>query len=359
VQRFSGPARQQLPRRLPLIIVVATFLAATVLAAPSASASTSADQGPSPLRVMITGDSISHEFAGDYTWRYRLHQEFERQRTPVDFVGPRSGATGVIPLTLTPFRDDQHDSLGGTRLAYQVGNISGDVTTYQPDVVLLMMGFNDLNHGAKADAVLGDMRQFLTNIWAAKPDTTVVLSHILDTVIYPGTSPRSIPIPEVNAGYDRLVQEFSAEHTVVIANEQARWVPRRHTVDGVHPTPTGEMTIAQRYATSLFGLGMLPGKPSLPLGYVPWATPARASAVQHAHGVVRFSWDYYKTRLTIYQGMLQVSGGPLRRPVVYYSGHFIGHYDHYLRPGRYTVRLAPIRKWLIGRWGPPVSFTVR
>ena len=30
-----------------------------------------------------------------------------------------------------------------------------------------------------------------------------------------------------------------------------------------------------------------------------------------------------------------------------------------LRKGRYTVVLSPVRKWLVGRYGPPVSFTVR
>lgn len=315
---------------------------------------------PAPLRLMIAGDSISHEFAGDYTWRHRLWNEFHRQQVPVDFVGPRTGATGVIPLTLMPWADDQHDALGGTRLSIEVANIKDQVATFKPDVMLLMMGFNDLNHRDTQADVVANMRQYLENVWAAKADTRVVLSRILDTVVYPTTEPRTIPIAGTNEDYAALVQELRDQgRPISLADDTAPWVPRRFTVDGVHPTPTGETVIAQHYAESLYQLHILTEAPAIASRYVPWITPARATVTQEAGRVMHLTWDYYKSRLTIYQGRLRIVGGSLARPLITYGRTYTSSRDLRLGPGRYTVQLAPTRKWLIGRWGPPVAFTVR
>ena len=142
-----------------------------------------------PLRLMIAGDSISHEFAGDYTWRWRLWNEFKRQNTAVQFVGPRTGVIGAIPLPPVPWVGDHHSALGGTRLSYEVPNFQSQVQHHQPDVMLLMTGFNDLNHGSRMPTVVHNMETFLNNVWAGKPDTRVVLHRILDTVVYPPPSP--------------------------------------------------------------------------------------------------------------------------------------------------------------------------
>ena len=42
---------------------------------------------------MVVGDSISHGFEGDYTWRYRLWQWFQSNNVAVDFVGSYKGTT--------------------------------------------------------------------------------------------------------------------------------------------------------------------------------------------------------------------------------------------------------------------------
>ena len=331
-------------------------LGATVLPAGSpAVADTTA-----PLKVMITGDSISAEFAGDYTWRYRLHQEFARQGVPVNFVGPRTGVTGNPPLPLLPWADDQHDALGGTRLKLQLPYIRRDVAKYQPSVLLVMLGFNDLNHGAHSGDVIDNMRTYLTRVWEAKPDAVVVLSHVLDNVIYPGTEPRKIPLAQVNAGYDGLVKQFSdAGHRIVIADETARWVPRSHTVDGVHPTPTGEMVMAQHYGATLHALGYLPAPSRVPQGYMPWITPARPTIAHLSRHRIRFGYSAYQARLTMYGGILRITGSRLSRPIIADGRAFASSYTRTMPRGRYTVQLAPTRKWLVGRYGPPVTFTVK
>ncbi len=119
------------------------------------------------------------------------------------------------------------------------------------------------------------------------------------------------------------------------------------------------MTIAQRYATSLWKLGMLPQQPHLPLGTSPWAPNARATVVQAPGRVIRFSWDYYKTRLTMYQGELRITGGKLTQPIIAYGYHFASTYERTPAARATTASSSPrCASGSLGRWGRPVSFTV-
>lgn len=349
-QQEPAPAPSQSPRR-----------------SVAAARTTAAAETNGPVKVMIAGDSISHEFAGDYTWRFRIWQEFRRQGVPMTLVGPRSGNTGPIPFWIVPsWRTyDRHDSLGGSKLQNQKDTIAAEVAQAQPDVVLLMSGFNDLNHGAPASTVIADMDTYLTNLFTARPETRVVLSPVLHTVIYPGTAVRTIDAPggaidTVNTGYAGLVTKYQGlAHDIRTVDTSAAWVPRRHTVDGVHPTSTGETILAQRYGASLFQMGVLKTQPRLVMTYVPWVANPRA-VVRQSGRTVRFSWDYYRYRLTMYWGVVKITGGRLRAPLVLKGRHFSSNVaTTRLRRGRYTVALSPVRKWLVGRYGPPVSFTVR
>ncbi len=352
----AAPAEQE-PAPAP---TAPTSAAARTTAAAAAEAT-------GPVKVMIAGDSISHEFTGDYTWRFRIWQEFRRQGVPMNLVGPRAGNTGPIPFWIVPsWRTyDRHDSLGGSKLHNQKDTIASEVAQAQPDVVLLMSGFNDLNHGAAAPTVVEDMDTYLTNLFTARPETRVVLSPVLHTVIYPGTAVRTIDAPggaidTVNAGYAGLVAKYEGLGLDIrTVDTSAAWVPRRHTVDGVHPTSTGETIVAQRYGASLFQMGVLKTQPRLAMTYVPWIANPRA-VVRQSGRTVRFSWDYYRYRLTMYWGVVKITGKGLRAPLVLTGRHFTSNVSTTrLRKGRYTVVLSPVRKWLVGRYGPPVSFTVR
>ena len=86
-----------------------------------------------PLRILVTGDSISQGFHGDYSWRYRLWGEFKRQGIAVDFVGSRTAPYVVPGFTsagyLDPNFDRSHFAQGGTLLQQQAGRIGQEVRT--------------------------------------------------------------------------------------------------------------------------------------------------------------------------------------------------------------------------------------
>src|SRR5699024_10288110 len=101
---------------LALTLSAAAYLPGTAPAAASGAASGAAGatedsarptRPAGPVRIMLGGDSITHQFSGDYTWRWRLWREFRRQGVPVDFVGVRSypapDYNGNVNPPLVPF----------------------------------------------------------------------------------------------------------------------------------------------------------------------------------------------------------------------------------------------------------------
>jgi hypothetical protein len=130
---------------------VVLLLGLTVGVAPANAAE------PGPLRVLLTGDSLVQGFHGDYTWRYRLYKELVRQGVSVNFVGSLSQPI-VKPgyasaQYLDPNFDRDHFAIGGTTLRLLMAKIGAEVSSQQPDIIVLGGGINDLRNGASPEEV--------------------------------------------------------------------------------------------------------------------------------------------------------------------------------------------------------------
>lgn len=134
---------------------------------------------------MIVGDSISQGLEGDFTWRYRLFQWFKQQEVTVQFVGPYLGTlpqdNGSRPLPAVradglyaagmPTFNSNHFASWGRQCLQDIGLIGGMVETYQPDYLLVELGFNDLGWWvSNATGTLQSMKNLVDEARAAKPD---------------------------------------------------------------------------------------------------------------------------------------------------------------------------------------------
>ena len=158
-----------------------------------------------PIRIVITGDSISHGREGDYTWRYRLWQWLQEQEVEAQFFGPSIGTNGRVK------KDDGED--GNTRrelndLPVEAGysldvdpefvhNGSAHYThwgkagwelmpqaqelveTYQPDYLLVALGFNDMAwEVSNPRETLESMKKIVDNARAAKPNVKMAIANV-------------------------------------------------------------------------------------------------------------------------------------------------------------------------------------
>lgn len=208
-----------------------------------------ADDGTT--RLLLVGDSITHGTAGDWTWRYRLWQRLASTGAQdVDFVGPVQDLQGDSFAYRDPDFDRDHAAWWGTPLtppAYPAGALG---RVYRPDVAVVELGVNDLlKQDEDPAAVAGAMRDFVTTLRVAAPGVDVVLVHVPVLTID--------GVEELNGLYDDLADELdTAAERVLVAHAEDGFEPEADTYDGLHPTASGEVKIADAVAAVLGELGI-------------------------------------------------------------------------------------------------------
>jgi lysophospholipase L1-like esterase len=363
---------------LPLVLV----LGGTTVGVPSASAA-------EPVRIMLNGDSITQGFNGDFTWRYRLWgmltQQVAKGAPAFDLVGPYT-APWYPPGTPPYYRggmawDTAHDSIGGSSLANHANSaydLAGHVAKADPDVLISYLGTVDLTHAqdaynrstapegerraqleARIDAAVATYENLIGELQADHPGIRIVLGEVMTHVVAPWARNRyNAALADVVAGAD------SPEHPVALADldnpaDNPKWDSSTYTSDLVHPTPSGEMVIAQKFALALQKVFPTLWKtaPNLPQIIIPWnpnLTPAvtvanRRISVNALRTVRTNGLLAMRVRLTVVRKKRTVTGGFVQAPT-WRSG--------VLAPGYYRVQIQGLRKNMISTWSKPRTVKV-
>jgi len=271
-------------RRLTALGLVSLALLGTTLV--------SADPGAArpAVRILLVGDSVTQGSSGDWTWRYRLWQHLVGSGTRVDLVGPYDDLYDNVTATqgsdayLDPVFDRDHAARWGMAFADESPPIGTLVRDHHTDVVVEMLGVNDLTwrHAPPAE-VEGAARRLVEDARAADPGISVVLGEVGQTWL-PGAE-------EYDASLAALASELdTASSRVVAAAPAAPLVQGVDTYDAAHPTATGEVKLAAGVADALAVLGVGPTSPR-PLPVVPNGPRVPATLVgASGDGEVRLSW---------------------------------------------------------------------
>lgn len=251
--------------RFAALLAAVLALVLAVLPAPAASGASEA----APIRILLVGDSITHGSSGDFTWRYRLARHLDSVEADFDFVGPESGLFnlhGDEPSRdyVDPGFDQDHAARWGASASHSPWPVGGLVETFQPDVIIALIGVNDLVWLGLTPAELEDvMRSWVSSARRAKPDVAFVLGRL--------TATNFAGVADYN---DRLPAMAASLHEpgspVLVAYSDAEFADGHDTWDPAHPNARGEVKIAAAMADALAELGLgtpYPRPlPSVPLG---------------------------------------------------------------------------------------------
>jgi lysophospholipase L1-like esterase len=136
---------------------------------------------PPPLKICPLGDSITYGDSGTYTtpggYRDRLYTNLKNAGRNVQFVG--SDASNPSP-TLTAAGQVAHDGHGGWTIDQIAAQVDTWLPSYKPDVILLMIGSNDLVAFKETAADAKNRLVSLINkIVTDCPAATVFVSNII------------------------------------------------------------------------------------------------------------------------------------------------------------------------------------
>lgn len=176
----------------------------------------------------------------------------------ITFVG--SASNGPDTVNGQPFPKN-HEGHGGFTIQDNPGrNTEGifdfaepSIKAYNPDIVLLMVGTNDINGNIDANTAPNRLGQLLDKIHDVDPDVLVVLAQIVPTQ----TDGTNQAIRNYNAALPALVSERTAQghHITLIdmfgsftsnANYKQAWMG-----DNLHPNEAGYAKMAEVWYTAI------------------------------------------------------------------------------------------------------------
>ena len=317
-------------------------------------------------KVMVVGDSISQGSAGDFTWRYRLWKNLQSTAPgAVDLVGDRTAlfdnVTNVQGSTAyaDPAFDTAHHALWGRALKDEKATIGAATTSAAPDVILVLLGTNDLTYLSSPTQAAADMRSFIAAARAARPGVDFVLGHVPTRYDLFGATYQLVNESKAfNTELDSIAStSATTQSRILTAAVDSGWDPKIHTWDGTHPNTVGEARIAAAFANALAkwgigtGYGAVPTSIAWPIaGKKPSVTPVDSGASLTWAGAPGATGAFIELRNVTLNGAWQ------RLPYAVSGGAFTAGL---LVPGMdYQFRTVPSKGTMTGQPGP-ASATVR
>ncbi|GAB7050404.1 SGNH/GDSL hydrolase family protein [Catenuloplanes indicus] len=235
------------------------------------------------IRLMPMGDSITYGWggAGGNGYRAHLYQALAAAGDTVDFVGTQRDGDGADP---------DHEGHSGWVIDQIAAIATGVVAQYQPNVVALHIGTNDMNRNVDPSGAPQRLEALLDRIYAVAPSTTILLAQIVPAAD-PAVQRR---IDAYNAAVASIVERRrNAGQRIVPADMRA--VTTADLPDGLHPNDTGYRKMATAFHAALStarnaGMIVEPGAGSCTDAAGRWiARPGLAAGVGAARENVRFA----------------------------------------------------------------------
>ncbi len=151
---------------------------------------------------------------------------------------------------MDPAFDRDHAARWGQSFEVQDVRIADLVQTYDPDVVVELLGVNDLTWGgASPEVVAQRLRDFATEAREVSPTVGLVLVRVPQTWF--------AGVPEFNGLVDGVARDFDLPGApATVASPDVGFEKGRHTWDPAHPNAAGEVLIAASVADAAAAQGL-------------------------------------------------------------------------------------------------------
>lgn len=223
-----------------------------------------------PIKIMAVGDSITDDCEVNGAWRQYLQPLLESNGIPFTFVGRQTSTSAP------GFSKTAHEGFCGSVIAppgvmtspvhgypgtdVYLHKIARDaLTNITPDVVLVLMGANDIGRGRNPwQVATNDMSALLDIIFSNAPNANVILNKAMTiqsaTLLSYANYATNVPI--YNAALQAVInQRRVAGQNVFLADMYS--VVDYSTMfkaDHLHPNTTGLQAIAREWLTRIQGV---------------------------------------------------------------------------------------------------------
>ncbi|KAF4849544.1 hypothetical protein CGCSCA4_v004303 [Colletotrichum siamense] len=277
-----------------------------------------------PSKIMVVGDSMSHGREGDFTWRYRLWEWLNEENLNFEFVGPcnstfkpsesQTSSPSLLAIEqsneaspeLCKFMDNggyadgmkfgsQHFSVWGQQTGQCAEAIRQQVATYEPDLLLVMLGFNDMGWGVRGpEDTIKVMKELLDNARSASPRLKFAVASVPQRTPMEGTKQLAKMVDTYNRYLEPSIHSWdNRDSPVRLVRIREIYDCFDGSYDGLHPNALGEFQIARAFSQTLvshFSIGtreiVIPQK----IPERPSPVPVNVTAVAQPQGIT-VVWD--------------------------------------------------------------------
>jgi len=207
------------------------------------------------VRIMPTGDSITHGIGGSGSYRPELAGLLDAAGCSYRMVGSQSQSlkdTGYYGAHEGYSGHSADNFLTGNQTAS--GNNQGiaNAVNYQsPDLVLLHIGSVDLFLGQTVESTVNDIATVIDTIFENKPETVVVVANVIPWF----NDSRDVNLPNsiltLGNGVQQLVQS-SDNPLLSIADVRSGFTEDMMQSDLIHPNLDGDIHIANALFDSFY-----------------------------------------------------------------------------------------------------------
>lgn len=235
------------------------------------------------LKIMPVGDSCTAGMGDPDMGSYRteLYKYYTNDGLSIDFVGSQKGGPSTLP-------DRDHEGHSGWMIPQIASNIDNWLNTYNPDVVLLWIGGNDVILGGNINTT--GLSNLIDQILKAKPNVKIFVADY-----YP------VPdrIKDYNVTIPGVVQEKANAGKQVYFVKLSDINFNRSTdlsSDGLHLNPNGYRKIAEIWYRSTISIlkPTITPSPSVSPSPTPTISPSPTpSSSPSPTGTSSYTVDYY------------------------------------------------------------------
>ncbi|KAI5358068.1 Putative fibronectin type III, immunoglobulin-like, SGNH hydrolase-type esterase [Septoria linicola] len=282
-----------------------------------------------PLKLMFVGDSITHGHEADFTWRYRMWEWLRDSGTSFKFVGPYTGTCAPAPdgppqpprLLEDPVLgydsvdtfpridwgyakdaskdfDPHHFATSGDRADRVKNHIEDRVREYQPDMILMLLGFNDLSWGgARPEELIVSQKALIDGARKVNPSIKFNVGNVVHEAYSDSDlEGRTTMYNELlKSTYESWSTPGSPVHHVEVAGVYTCGPDRNctSTADGLHPNELGAYQIAHAFSKTLiehFSVGQEPIPIPSTWTERPVVPPTNVRASSSPMGI-KLTWD--------------------------------------------------------------------
>lgn len=240
-------------------VLLITLTAGLILIVGTAKPAEGAGAAPAPVRVLVTGDSITQGTGrAPHSWRFFV------ANPGINFVGDKRSPDTFLAdngktAYATPFDGEHYAFAGGTicnqRQFPGQTSVGTQVLRHRPSVVVGAWGINDLRAGRTAEQVIRCYSRWIDSARAASPSVDFVIAR-LPWDHLTGERSNAYQRTRFNALLGWLARTRTTANSRIVLAQMRESYDVADTADGLHPWESGERKIAAMMSSSLAVLGV-------------------------------------------------------------------------------------------------------